>query len=563
MIGHNGVEHAHAAFVENAHDGFFALEAAGEGHANLFGFLRQLQCRKCLHMARIVDNGCAVQPGFQLRDERLYRTGDLGRWTADGMVEYLGAKDGQLKVRGYRIEPGEIEYHLLRHPGVSQAVVEGRAGPAGSMELVAYVVASAAPTAAELRAFLKSGLPDHMLPAAFVFLAAMPLTPSGKVDRKALPTPEEPSGDRRYGAPRDVLEQQLVELWETLLSVRPIGIQDGLFDLGGHSLLAVQLAAAIEKRFGKRLPVSRIFELPTIAGIAALLRKDGEMPEMSCLVRIRPRGSRPPLFFLPGVGGMVSYLYPLAQQLGSAIPVFAFQARGLDGKSAPHETVEAMASHYVALLLEVQPHGPYHLAGHSFGGQVAFAMARILLERGYEIGLLAMIDTYAPGIASAGLADDTASSPDMGQLLTELFHREITFSQEAMGGLSADEQMANIVRELEERDLLPEGGGADQLRCLLNVFRANLRMHLQFSPQSCLPLPIVLFRASEETVNEPADLGWGRYSGRPVSICRVPGNHVTMMRPPHVGNLARILTQAMEDASRLAPASFAGLTSKT
>ena len=230
--------------------------------------------------------------------ERLYRTGDLGRWTADGMVEYLGREDGQLKVRGYRIEPGEIEYHLLRHPGVSQAVVEGRAGPARSMELVAYVVASAAPTAAELRAFLKSGLPDHMLPAAFVFLAAMPLTPSGKVDRKALPTPEEPSGDWRYGVPRDVLEQQLVELWETLLSVRPMGIQDGLFDLGGHSLLAVQLAAAIEKTLWQTLAREPDLRTPHDCSHAALLRKDGEMPEMSCLVRIRPRGSRPPLFFL-------------------------------------------------------------------------------------------------------------------------------------------------------------------------------------------------------------------------------------------------------------------------
>jgi thioesterase domain-containing protein/acyl carrier protein len=374
---------------------------------------------------------------------------------------------------------------------------------------VAYVVpAAASPTAAELRAFLSARLPDYMLPAAYVMLPALPLTANGKIDRKALPEPGSRCESERHMAPRDAFERELVEIWETLLSARPIGIDDGFFEIGGHSLLAVRLTAEIDKRFGRRLPISRIFESPTIAGLASVLREGEEIADPSCLVKIRPRGSRAPLVFLPGTGGMVGYLYPLAQHLCEEIPFFSFQARGVDGKSAPHASIEEMAADYVALLIEEQPQGPYFLGGHSLGGQVAFAMAQMLLARGYEVGLVAIVDAYAPG-AEPEVAGETA----------------------------------------------PGIEGADSLLCLLNVLRAQLGMRLQGSPESSLAAPITLFRASEARAGEPPegapgeDLGWGRYSSRPVPIHFIPGNHMTMMRPPGVGIMAQLLEEAIRSSS--------------
>jgi thioesterase domain-containing protein len=247
---------------------------------------------------------------------------------------------------------------------------------------------------------------------------------------------------------------------------------------------------------------------------------------------------------------MVRYLYTFAQHLDPEIPFFAFQARGLDGKSAPHTSIEAMAEHYVALLLEVQPHGPYFLAGHSFGGQVAFAMAQTLMARGHEIGLLAVVDTFAPGAVS----DNTEPILDDGQLLVQLVHRDMTPAREDIEGLSVEAQLTYAARRLEEANLLPEGGGTDHLRWLLNVSKANLQMLHRYKPESSLLLPITLFRACETMADQPLepalaeDWGWSRYSSQPVPVHYVPGDHVSMMRQPHAGKLAKVLRGAIGSA---------------
>jgi thioesterase domain-containing protein/acyl carrier protein len=399
-----------------------------------------------------------------------------------------------------------------------------------------------------------------MLPAGFVFLDALPLTPNGKVDRKALPEPEGRHDEKLYQCPRDALERELVQIWETLLLARPIGIADNFFELGGHSLLAVRLLAAIDRHFGKRLPLSRLFEYPTIADLCPLLRQEGQMPEASCLVKIRSKGTQAPLIFLPGAGGLVSYLYPLAQRLNSEIPFLTFQAQGLNGKSAPHTSVEEMAEHYVGLLRKVQPHGPYFLGGHSFGGIVAFAMAQILLWQGQTIGLLAMVDTFAPGamsdVGDELIADDTSLILDIGQLLAQLHSRKLTISRETLSNLNTEEQLVFVASLLERENILPQGDGADHLRSLLNVYGTHLQMHRRYLPESTIPVPIVLFRAVDTTW-EPllgADLGWSQYSSQEVPVHIVPGDHVTMMTLPHVEKLAQVLgeTTSMQMQPKLA-----------
>ena len=202
----------------------------------------------------------------------MYKTGDLARYLPDGNIEFLGRADHQVKIRGFRIELGEIEAALGQHPAVRQAVVLAREDVPGEKRLVAYVVAEreAFPTTTDLRRFLKDKLPDHMVPAVFVSLDALPLMPNGKIDRRALPAPDRsrPELDKAFVAPRTPAEEILAEIWARLLDVERIGIHDNFFDLGGHSLLATQLVSRVREAFQVELPLRRLFEVPTVAGLA-------------------------------------------------------------------------------------------------------------------------------------------------------------------------------------------------------------------------------------------------------------------------------------------------------
>ncbi len=538
-------------YILDRHNQPTPIGVPGELHIGGSGLARGYLNRPELTAGKFIPD-----PFNDLTGGRLYKTGDLVRYRTDGNIEFLGRIDHQVKVRGFRIELGEIEVSLAAHPEIREAVVVAQSEESGEKRLVAYLVAETPPVAAKLRSFLKNTLPDYMLPAAFVFLDALPLTPNGKIDRKALPTPEGRQEDTGYHLPRDYFEQHLVELWETVLSVRPVGINDNFFDIGGHSLLAVRLVTEINNQFRKHLPISRLFEFPTIAGMASLLREGGDMPAASCLVKIRQQGSHLPLFVLPGASGMASYLYPFAHYLDEDIPFFAFQAQGLEGEQVPHTDLEEMVTHYVDLLLEVQPTGPYYLTGHSFGALVAFAMAQRLLAQGQSIGMLFILDTPAPtgppSHENNWLAGEVPLLVLIGQFLCVIFDREITFCKESVAGLNDQEQLTFIARQLAEANLLPEDDIIDHLRGLLNVFKSQLIMQNEYLPESYIPLPITLLRASErmmylsETEQFNEDMGWGQYSSRPVSVHYLPGNHVTMMTLPHVKKLAELMTSKIK-----------------
>ena len=279
---------------------------------------------------------------------RLYRTGDLGRYLPDGNIEYLGRIDHQVKIRGFRIELGEIESNLKQHPGVQQAVVVARETPSGDKRLVAYVVLKdsakkqqagedgAGPI--DLRAYLRDKLPDYMLPAMYVMLEALPLTPSGKVDRRALPEPDACRLPWRRTTSHRVTSSNdnLATIWEEVLHVRPIGVRSNFFELGGHSLLAIELFAQIEKVFGKRPPLTTLFQSPTIEQLAHVLRAEGWSDESATLIAIQPGGSKPPFFCVHGFGGGVLDYGELARLLGPDQPFYGLQARGMDGVTPLH-----------------------------------------------------------------------------------------------------------------------------------------------------------------------------------------------------------------------------------
>jgi len=341
-------------------------------------------------------------------EELIYLTGDLGRLRPDGCLEYLGRKDFQVKIRGHRIETSEIEMALVASSSIKDAVVVARDDQFGDKHLVAYLVSAgqAEPSVSELRRHLNEQLTDYMVPSAFVFLKELPVTPTGKIDRQALPAPNVASSrlEDQFAAPRNPSEEILAEIWANLLGVQRVGIHDNFFELGGHSLAAASLFVKIEDHFGKKLPLATLFQAPTVAQLANLLTDEGWSPSWSSLVAIQPNGSKPPLFFVHAHGGNVIGYRDLARHLGPDQPFFGLQSQWLNECPIDNFRFEDMAAHYIEEIRIVQPRGPYFLGGWCFGGNLALEMAQQLRAQGEEVALVAMIQSthknypeYLPG----------------------------------------------------------------------------------------------------------------------------------------------------------------------
>jgi len=381
---------------------------AGELYVGGVGLARGYHARPDLTQASFLPHPFDRSPGA-----RLYRTGDLARRGPDGSLIHLGRIDSQVKIRGFRIELGEIEAALCAHPLVQDAVVARREdGPEGDgpqksgrgePRLVAYFVAAGdPPIPAELRDWLSQTLPAHMIPVQFVRLPALPLTPSGKRDRAALPPPG-PAAPEAAGRaadflpPRDALERQIARVWEDLLDVRPVGLRDSFWDLGGHSLLAARLLDQVGAACGRTVPLSALYEGGTVEHLADLLRRpttEALTDAAPCLTKIAPDGSRRPFFFLYGfhpLGGF--YCHSLVRRFPAGQPLYALHPPTARG--AGRVTVESLAGGYVEALRAAQPHGPYRLGGFCGAGLIAFEMARQLAAQGEAVEFLALIEVHA------------------------------------------------------------------------------------------------------------------------------------------------------------------------
>ncbi|MGN5637704.1 thioesterase domain-containing protein, partial [Streptomyces sp. AC154] len=329
---------------------------------------------------------------------RMYRTGDLARWSQDGALEYFGRADQQIKLRGFRIEPGEIESALLRHPSLAQAAVLIREDRPGDKRLVAYVVPTegSTPDASELRRHAVAALPEYMVPATIVPLDALPLTVNGKLDRRALPEPAQSStGGGR--APRTPAEEVLCGLFAATLGVQSVTIDDHFFQLGGHSLLATKLIGRIRSVWETRVTIRDLFQYPTPALLAEHIASDTSGDPMETLLPIRaasPEADEAPLFCVHAISGMSWSYAGLLRHIGGRRPLIGLQAKELTNPADRPAGIEEMADGYVAEIRSVQAHGPYHLLGWSFGGLVAHAVAARLEEQGERVALLALLDSY-------------------------------------------------------------------------------------------------------------------------------------------------------------------------
>jgi len=332
----------------------------------------------------------------------MFKTGDLARWHADGSIEYLGRNDSQVKIRGFRIELGEIESALSHISGVKKAAVMAR-GQADQLQLVAYLVLDQNYGGDALsRELLKAKLPYYMVPASIVHVDDFPLTPNGKLDRNALPEPNAAAlSQEGLEPPRDALEAQLLDLWQVELGRSPISVTSNFFELGGHSLLAVRIFNAIFDKYGIRLHIATLIEYPTVRQLAHRIELSSSNRESveatwSTLVPMQTRGELPPLFCVAGLGGNPLNLRFLAKALRMNQPFYGLQHRGVDGVLAPHRTIEAMAEEFLEDIRNIQPHGPYHVAGYSTGGVAAYELARLLIARGESVDAVILLDSYNP-----------------------------------------------------------------------------------------------------------------------------------------------------------------------
>ncbi|MCC6416687.1 MAG: amino acid adenylation domain-containing protein, partial [Gemmataceae bacterium] len=485
---------------------------------------------------------------------RVYRTGDLARYLPDGNLECLGRVDHQVKVRGFRIELGEIETILGQHPAVQGNVVVARKDDAGADYLAAYVIPRPGQDATpdDLRRHLHAKLPDYMVPSYFVILEQFPLTPNGKIDRKALPAPQQGLASagqaaRAAVAPRDDAERELAQIWEDVLKVRPVGVTDNFFDLGGHSFLAAVLIARIRQQMGHALPLGMLFEAPTVEKLAAAMRQRLEAGTESSLVPLHEDGANPPLYMIAGVGGHVFTFHRFARLLGPDQPVYGVKAIGIDGTVAPPETVEAIAAHYVKEILAVRPKGPYLPSGYSVGAVVAFELALQLRALGHEVPGVVVFDMLAPGY------------PPKAALPKRLWMHFSTFlglpmrAKKSYLGERLDKIWVRLLNWTGQglRNA-PEIQGVEGLQqgALKRVWLALSTAVNRYRPAQKFDGKVVLFKAEEgfhwaATIIDDPLYGWGQLTAGGVETHTVPGGHMEIFHDKNIDLVARGLMESV------------------
>jgi amino acid adenylation domain-containing protein len=480
---------------------------------------------------------------------RMYRTGDRVCWREDGTLDYLGRLDDQVKIRGYRIELGEVEAAIRQHPAVQACTATawpdtGIPEP-GIRRLAAYVVLrpGAALELSELRAFLRPNLPEYMFPTELMILEALPVNASGKLDRKKLP--QLGAGHllthRELINPRDVFESQVWQIWEDVLGVHPIGMEENFFDLGGHSLSAIRLVARVKEQLGIDLSISALFANPTIEMLAAALRSTKPEEEPPALVSIQPLGSKPALYFVHPSGGSVHWYFELALALGQNQPFYGFQAQGLDGRQPLHTRIEDMAAWYVDALRAFQPQGPYRLGGWSMGVIVAYEMARQLADMGEEVAFLGMLD-QGPVLPLEKLADDAA-------YLVQLFGEQVPMELDHLRTLNPDDQVAWVLEKAREVGFVFPETTFDQFRRFIQVLSTHTEAWREYLLRPYTGR-ITVFRAATQAYDHslPPDLGWGALAMGGVEVHEVPGDHLSMIHDPHVVELAQKIRSCLEQA---------------
>lgn len=482
---------------------------------------------------------------------RMFKPGDIARFREDGTIELVGRRDFQIKLRGYRMEAGEIESTLRTHPEVELAVVVLSKLSTEHQGLVCHVVARNQPVqdsatlSTKLKTFLRRKLPEYMVPGIFVFLEALPLTPSGKIDRGALQILRaQPPTTAARVLPRDDIEERLVQIWERLLGVESIGVNDNFFDLGGHSLLAVKLVSDVAEEFAQRLPLVSFFQTATVEAMAVLLRRGVQSIDWPTMVEIQSGTGGTPLFCVSTPNVNALGYRSLARHLGESQSVYGLQAQypeDLQGEHS-HAAVDELAGEYLRAMREVQSHGPYQLIGFCRGAQIAHEMAIRLDRSGESVALLGVLDTW--------VLENTYNK----LLYVEYYYRRI----KSLFALDFKETLRTIRDKLSKPRqsanegapringasfmISPGGAGPAPLNPMGEVyFPGNTFVPRVYSGE------VTVFKVRRQPLNRIRDpqLGWGRVASGGVKIHIIPGSHQTILSEPHVKGLAKELKQCL------------------
>ncbi|MGB7708829.1 MAG: amino acid adenylation domain-containing protein [Microcoleus sp.] len=524
----------------------------GELHIGGAGLARGYLNRPDLTDEKFIPNPFSNSPG-----ERLYKTGDLARYLPDGNIQYLGRIDNQVKIRGFRIELGEIEAVLSQHPDVRETVVIATENLALDKQLVAYVVChqQPAPAISDLRRFLKEKLPEYMVPSAFVVLEALPLTSNGKVDRRALPAPEKRSElEESFVAPHTPIEEMLASIWGNILSIDSVGVSDNFFELGGHSLLGARLLAEIEKVFKKKLPLSAIFQSPTVEQLAHILR-DTEWSSPSPSMVVIQSGDdssskkhKPPLFCIHVLGRGLEFYRPLMNYLDRSQAVLGLSTQIMNQKLVPPNRVEELAAYYIKEMQTFQPQGPYFLLGVSFGGTVVFEMARQLDAKGEKVALLGLLDTYGPA------AFKNLPEIKHGQRLMKILQLEPAVFLEKVKinlGVGIENLTQGYWWILSK---FYRAIGHPLPIYLENFIHGELNNQaLRHYVGGVYPGRATLFKAVETAILCVADreLGWGEVITGGIEVYDIPSDHLGMLKEPYVRVLGEKLQAAVDRAQEM------------
>lgn len=480
----------------------------------------------------------------------LYRTGDLGKLDADGNIICLGRSDYQIKIRGFRIEAGEVEDNLLQLRSIAKAIVVGHTDRIDNQRLIAYIILkddkgnlSLDEHVRSWTTTLKTILPDYMIPNTFIQLQELPVSSNGKIDRNALPEPQFNLPSKHYTSPLTSTEKFLVEIWNKYLGSENVGTTDNFFALGGHSKVAVQIMVELEKRIGKVIPISSLFEYPTIQKLARLLDNYDLNCNWKSLVPIKTSGTRVPLYIVHGIGLNVLIFYDLVKCLDDDQPVFGLQSRGLDGSNQAICSIDEVASYYVAEMLVQNPYGPYVIAGYSMGGLIALEMAKQIQQSGREVHKLILIDTNVP---------ITYGSNILSKLLrkiTRQFYKAIfitkSFVNEPIETLRY-QQLVLKAKIQEFRGITPTlVKGSSEINPVNIMETMSLSLEKAASQYVVRPYAgsIILYKALKRIyyVDDRKYLGWKKFALKGLTVRDVPGDHRDMLLEPNVREFAKLL----------------------
>ena len=542
-------------YVLDEHREPVPIGVVGELYVGGAGLAKGYLNRPELTAERFVVDTLSGRPGA-----RLYRTGDLARILPGRDLEYLGRLDAQVKVRGFRIELGEIESVLNLHPDVRQAAVVAREDGAGGKYLVAYVVCGLErPTIESFRNFLRIKLPDYMVPANIVYMEELPLTPNGKLDRRALPEPEREQVARRetpYVAPRNHVEERLAMIWQDILRLPRVGVDDDFFEIGGTSLHGLGLFMRIREEFKVSLPLGTLFQSPTLAQLAAHIETsvNGTRSKVSPLTCIQEGGAELPFFGVHGGDGGALFYKGMLPGLGRERPFFTLESPALVDETIPIENrpIAQVAAEYLALVRAAQRRGPYVIGGYSYGGIVAYEMAQQLVAAGEEVAMVVLFDTENPNMPAReySLGERIAVSWKNSQadnVAGKLLQLGGRFGSGLMQRLRTESEIASA------RRLMKQGVKAEDERLRYVQIRECNLASLENYEARPLQTTMLLLR-SEEVSDKFAlkeDYGWSSLVDK-LFIERVPGNHLEIFDEPNVSVMADHLRRRLEEiGSRL------------